>query len=87
MKTNTLLAALALSLAAFSWCGAQEGAPKKLVIVAGKPSHPPRMHEFNAGVQLLGKCLRDFPGLKTEIILNGWPEDERVFEGASAVVF
>ena len=23
---------------------------QKLVIIAGKPSHPPRMHEFNAGV-------------------------------------
>ena len=60
---------------------------KKLVLVAGKPSHPPRMHEFNAGVQLLGNCLRDFPGLKTEIVLNGWPKDEAVFENAAAVVF
>jgi hypothetical protein len=87
MNIRMLVAALALSLVAFSWSGAQEGSPKKLVIVAGKPSHPPRMHEFNAGVQLLGKCLRDFPGLKTEIVLNGWPQDEKVFEGASAVIF
>lgn len=60
---------------------------KKLVLVAGKPSHPPRMHEFNAGVQLLGNCLRDFPGLKTETVLNGWPKDEAIFENAAAVVF
>ena len=32
-------------------------ASQKLVIIAGKPSHPPRMHEFNAGVQLLNQCL------------------------------
>ena len=29
---------------------ADEGAKKKLVIIAGKPSHGPGEHEFNAGV-------------------------------------
>jgi type 1 glutamine amidotransferase len=62
-------------------------APKKLVLVAGKPSHPPRMHEFNAGVQLLAKCLKDVPQVKTEIVLNGWPKDEAIFDGADGVVF
>lgn len=62
-------------------------ADKKLVIVAGKPSHPPRMHEFNAGVQLLEKCMKNAKGVRTEIVLNGWPEDEAIFEGADAVVF
>lgn len=60
---------------------------KKLVLVAGKPSHPPRMHEFNAGVQLLAKCLADYPGLQVETVLNGWPPDDKVFEAANAVVF
>lgn len=60
---------------------------KKLVIIAGKPSHPPRMHEFNAGVQLLHKCLDDFEGLETHFVLNGWPKDESILEGADAVVF
>ncbi len=60
----------------------------KLVLVAGKPSHPPRMHEFNAGAQLLAKCLAQAaPNLKVETVLNGWPADESVFEGADAVVF
>jgi hypothetical protein len=27
------------------------------------------------------------PGLKTEVVLNGWPRDEAVFEDAAAVVF
>src|SRR3954470_11907743 len=70
-----------------AFCSAAEGEPKKLILMAGKPSHPPRMHEFNAGVQLLAKCLADVPGLKTEIVLNGWPKDEKVFEGGGAVVF
>jgi type 1 glutamine amidotransferase len=60
---------------------------QKLVIVAGKPSHPPRMHEFNAGVQLLAGCLKSVPGLQTEFVLNGWPQDEKVFADADAVVF
>ncbi len=62
-------------------------ASKKLVLVAGKPSHPPRMHEFNAGVQLLQHCLRSVEGLDTHIVLNGWPQDESVFENMDGVVF
>src|SRR4051812_17884673 len=60
---------------------------QKLVLVAGKPSHPPRMHEFNAGVQLLAKCLANVPALKVEFVLNGWPADESIFDGADAVIF
>lgn len=82
-----LLFAITFALTAAGWSLAQDASPKKLVILAGKPSHPPRMHEFNAGVQLLHKCLQDVPGLKTEIVLNGWPQNESVFDGAAAVVF
>lgn len=60
---------------------------KRLVLIAGRPSHPPRMHEFNAGVQLLQKCLKDVPALKVDVVLNGWPEDEQVLEEADAIVF
>ena len=60
---------------------------KKLVLIAGKPSHPPRMHEFNAGVQLLAKSLAEVPGVNTEVVLSGWPKDEKVFDNAAAVVF
>ncbi|QDV54463.1 ThuA domain-containing protein [Rosistilla oblonga] len=59
----------------------------RLVLVAGKPSHPPRLHEFNAGVQLLAKCLQDVPGLQTDVVLNGWPKDESILEQADAIVF
>lgn len=60
----------------------------KLVLMAGKPSHPPRMHEFNAGVQLLAKSLaQGAPKLKVEVLLNGWPKDEAVFADADAIVF
>lgn len=89
MKTRLLrcLALLLLPLAATVAAKTADG-QSKLVIVAGKPSHPPRAHEFNAGVQLLAKCLaQGAPKLKVEVVLNGWPKDESVFEGADAVVF
>jgi len=79
----TALAYLSLAAAGV----AADSQPKKLVLMAGKPSHPPRMHEFNAGVQLLAKCLSNVPSVKTEIILSGWPKDEKIFDGADAVVF
>jgi hypothetical protein len=83
-----------LLLASAAWLALALGASAKtpdgkhkLVLIAGKMSHPPRMHEFNAGVQLLAGCLKDVKGLEVNFVLNGWPQDESVFEGADAVVF
>ncbi len=59
---------------------------KKLVLVAGRPSHGPGAHEFNAGVQLLAKCLTGFPGLETSVNLNGWPKSNHVFDGADGIL-
>lgn len=58
---------------------------RRLVIIAGKPSHPPLMHEFRAGCLLLQQCLARVPGLRAEVHTNGWVSDERAFDGASAV--
>lgn len=60
---------------------------KKIILVAGKPSHPPRMHEFNAGVQLLAKGLQSVADIDVHVVLNGWPDDESVFAGADAIIF
>ena len=60
---------------------------KKIILMAGRPSHPPRMHEFNAGVQLLAACLSNTPDVETHFLLNGWPKDESIFEDAAAVIF
>lgn len=59
----------------------------KVVLVAGTPSHGPGDHEFNAGCLLLAKCLRGVPGVEPVVVKGGWPEDERVFDGARAVIF
>ena len=37
-------------------------ADKRIVLIAGRPSHPPGMHEFRAGCLLLQKALSAVPG-------------------------
>ncbi|MGE3821648.1 MAG: ThuA domain-containing protein, partial [Isosphaeraceae bacterium] len=59
----------------------------KIVLVAGKPSHGPGDHEFNAGIKLLAKCLSQVEGVEPVIVTGGWPEDVKVFDGARALVF
>ena len=60
---------------------------KKIVLVAGKPSHGPGDHEFNAGILLLTKCLKEMGGVDPVVVKGGWPENESVFDGASSIVF
>jgi hypothetical protein len=59
---------------------------KKLVMIAGTPSHGPGDHEFNAGVRLLDKCLTNFPGLETVVFLNGYPKDDSALDTADAIL-
>jgi type 1 glutamine amidotransferase len=59
----------------------------KIVLVAGKPSHGPGDHEFNAGCKLLAKCLAEVPGAEPVVVTGGWPEDEHVFDNARAIIF
>ena len=65
--------------------GAADAPRKKLVMLAGRPSHGPGAHEFNAGVWLLKKCLGSVPGLEVVHCKNGWPDSEKVFVGASGI--
>jgi hypothetical protein len=58
----------------------------KLVLIAGKPSHPPGMHEFKAGTTLLEKCLASVPNLVVDRHEMGWVKDEATFADADAVV-
>lgn len=67
--------------------GSSAAPPAKIVLIAGKPSHAPREHEFNAGTMLLDKCLRQNKGVETVVVKGGWPEDESVFNGAAEIVF
>jgi hypothetical protein len=80
MMTRILL----LMMAAVAGAAAAE--PKRLVFIAGRPSHPPLMHEFRAGSLLLEKCLRGVPGVVMDRHDQGWVSDEAVLEKADAVV-
>jgi type 1 glutamine amidotransferase len=62
-------------------------ADKKIVLIAGKPSHGPGDHEHNAGVLLLKKCLANVPGIRVENHSGGWPTNAAAFDDAAAVLF
>ena len=76
-----------LAIVPFSWSLTAVAADKKVVLVAGNPSHGPGDHEFNAGILLLSKCLKDIGGVDPVVVKGGWPTDESVFDGASSIVF
>jgi quinoprotein glucose dehydrogenase len=66
-----------------------EPKPKKVVFLAGTKSHGPGDHEYELGLKLLQKSLETSPNapkMRTEIYLDGWPEDERVLDDADTIV-
>lgn len=81
MKSLVLSAALA--------CVALTGsaADKKIVFIAGNPSHGPGEHEHRAGCLLLQTCLQGFPGVSTVVYTNGWPANvAEAFADAAAII-
>jgi hypothetical protein len=79
----------------FSGVHTVRGANKRIVLIAGKPSHPPGMHEFRAGTMLMQKALSGVPGLTVDVYTNGWPsktvdgasvDDSGLLNGADAVL-
>ncbi len=81
MTRILLLLALCVSASAITPDG-----KRKLVLIAGKPSHPPGMHEFRAGSMLLEKCLAGVTNLVVDRHEMGWVRDESTFADADAVV-
>src|SRR5215207_4794281 len=61
--------------------------PKKVVFIAGGPSHGFGAHDHLAGMTLLAQRLKEsMPGYET-VVSQGWPKDEAAaFEGANAIV-
>ncbi len=63
------------------------GDKKKIVFIAGIPSHGPGQHEHRAGCMLLADHLaKSGLPVETVVVTNGWPQDESVFDGAAAVI-
>jgi len=62
-------------------------ADKKIVFIAGPPSHGPGEHEHRAGCLLLKSCLDKAQGVTSVVYSNGWPDNpDAAFDGAAAVV-
>ncbi len=60
---------------------------KKVVLVAGKPSHGWGQHEHNAGCLLLADRLNQSQlPVVTTVYQNGWPADPTAFDNADTVV-
>lgn len=78
---KTLIGVIVMGLALTTY-----GADKKIVFIAGRPSHGPGEHEHRAGCLLLQKCLSGIPGVTSVVYSNGWPTEPNAFDGASAIV-
>ena len=81
--TKTIILFLTLSLlSAFS-----VSAKKKVLFLAGKPSHANGEHEFRAGCMLLADALNESgANIEAKVHFYGWPEDESIFDGVDACI-
>ena len=81
-----LLAAICLAMASPASSMAADDT-KKVVFIAGGPSHDYGSHEHYAGCRLLADTIhKQAPHVRCEIVQNGWPADESIFEGVHAIV-
>ena len=86
-KRCWLIAALVLASALGPAASAQSG--KKAVLIAGPKSHGPGDHEYVKTVRLLAALLdetADAHGVRAEVVLDGWPAEEAVFDDADVVM-
>lgn len=90
----TLPILLLAAVFAFVWTSAKTVSPgaetkKKVVFLAGKPSHGYGAHEHRAGCMLLAKQLNKHMSeqLRAEVhVAADWPGNHEVLEGADAIV-
>ncbi len=60
---------------------------KKVVLVAGRPSHGYGEHEHNAGCMLFARLLNEHTdNIFATVYRNGWPSDPTAFDNADSVV-
>jgi hypothetical protein len=88
------LAIALLLVAGVGTIGAQQTPMTRIVLIAGRPSHGPGMHEHRAGSMLLQKALSGYPGVTVEVFSGGWPtktvdeklvDDHAALDGAAAI--
>jgi len=93
MNVRTLIVLLLVAVASVPSLSTQ-ARNKRIVIIAGRPSHPAGMHEFRAGSLLLQKALSGVKGITVDVIPMGLPkntvdgkevDDNAALDGADAV--
>src|SRR5262245_23777444 len=87
LKIGFWFAVITLAIGGLSIASAADSAKKRIVFVAGPPSHGYGEHEHNAGCLLLAKAIQEgMPHYEVAVHSNGWPDDPHFFDGADAVV-
>jgi type 1 glutamine amidotransferase len=89
-----LLLLLIVGLGIILGIGSCDRAPqthiRKVVFIAGEPSHGEGTHEWEKDAQLLKESLEGAPDIEPldiQIHHNGWPDNPADLDGADAVVF
>lgn len=64
-------------------------APADIVLVAGtvKTRDTVGHHDYLAGCRLAAALVEQTPGVRATVVPDGWPADERILDGARALVF
>lgn len=89
-QARTAYCRLAMLLLAFTLnCSismAQEKT-RRIVLLAGKPSHGYGAHEHLAGCRILAEAIENASNeIECEVYSGGWPEQDEVLDGADAIV-
>ena len=91
----TRMAPLLIAVTLITGTHILKGANKRIVLIAGRPSHAPGEHEFRAGSMLLQKALSGVNGVTVDVITMGWPtktvdgqtvDDNAALDNADAVL-
>ena len=63
------------------------GQDRRIVFLAGRPSHGYGSHEHLAGSRIIADAIQKAaPNIKCEVYAGGWPENDKVLDGADAIV-
>ena len=83
---SVMIGWLALLLALAPAAASDTSALKKILLIAGGPSHGYAEHEYYAGCVLLAKCLNEnVPGVQATVS-KLWPRDPAAFQGVAEIV-
>jgi type 1 glutamine amidotransferase len=85
--SSLLMIGSMMLLPATAVAAGQQAAHKKIVFIAGKPSHGYAQHEHYPGCVVLAKWIKAaVPGVETIVYNTEWPKDEKAFDGVDAIV-